>query len=62
MGHQARARLIFFCGTRNTDTLLPIRMANAHVLSAVEILEVVDTVCAARLALTSGDTVFTLIP
>jgi hypothetical protein len=38
-------------------------MANAHVLSAVENLnKVVDSISGARLTLTTGDTVFTLIP
>jgi hypothetical protein len=37
-------------------------MANAYVLSAVEDVKVVDTVSGARLTLTNGDTVFTLIP
>ena len=53
---------LFFSGTRNTGTLLPICMTNAHVLSAVEYLKGVDTVCGARLTSTTGDTVFTLIP
>jgi hypothetical protein len=55
-------RPIFFCGTRSTETLLPISMTNAYVLSAIEHLKVIDTISGARLTLTNGDTVFTLIP
>ena len=55
-------KALFFSGTCNTDTLLPIHMSNAHVLSAVEYLKVADTISGARLTSTTGDTVFTLIP
>jgi hypothetical protein len=52
---------IFFSGTK--DKVMKNLPRNAHVLSAIENLKVVDTVIGARLESERGDTaVFTLIP
>ena len=51
---------IFFSGTK--DKAMKNLPRNAHVLSAIDNLKVVDTVIGARLESECGDTVFTLIP
>ncbi|KAI2498078.1 hypothetical protein MHU86_16388 [Fragilaria crotonensis] len=53
---------IFFSGTRDKVMKNLKQHRNAHVLSAIENLKVVDTVLGARMESEGGDTVFTLIP
>ena len=53
---------IFFSGTREKVMKNLKLNPNAHVLSAIDDLKVVDTVKGARLESDTGDTVFTLIP
>jgi hypothetical protein len=53
---------IFFTGTREKGMKNLKEHRNAHVLSAIENLKVIDTVLGARLESEVGDTVFTLIP
>jgi hypothetical protein len=53
---------IFFTGTRDKVMKNLKEHRNAHVLSAIENLKVIDTVLGARLESEVGDTVFTLIP
>ena len=53
-------RPIFFSGTK--DKVMKNLPTNAHVLSAIDNLKVVDTVNGAKLESECGDIVFTLIP
>jgi hypothetical protein len=54
---------IFFSGRKVTDAaLLPQKITNGKLLSAVDDFNVVNTTLGARLISDSGDTVFTLIP
>jgi hypothetical protein len=53
-------RPVFYSGT--TSRILPSHITDGHMLSAMEDLQVVDTVSGANMKTVSGDTVFTLIP
>jgi hypothetical protein len=54
------SRPVFYSGTANR--ILPNPIPNGHMLSAMEDLQVIDTVSGARMETASGDTVFVLIP
>ena len=52
-------RPVFYC--RTTKRILLKTIANGLMLSAMEDLQVIDTISGARMKLVSGDTVFILI-
>jgi hypothetical protein len=54
------SRPVFYSGTTNKILLNPI--SNGHMLSAIEDLQVVNTVSGAHMKTVTGDTVFILIP
>jgi hypothetical protein len=58
----ATGKPIYFCGKNNKEEMLRKVGNDAHVLSAIQDLDVVDTVTGARMMSPSGDTVFTLVP